>query len=136
MLFVAPWNPRTSTSVVRRINRSRYEVAVDELAEWLCTARTPIPSRSDLTGAMGLPVNGLTDRECSALADRLRFTLAVLRDVFATDLGVRRWIHTPSTERGNERPLDVLLSGRIDQLERLAVGEWNRVVAAPATTTP
>jgi hypothetical protein len=134
MIFVAPWTPRTSAAATRWINRGRNDLAANELAQWLSSARTPAPRRDDLA-AIGLAVAGLTERECSALAQRLRFTLAVLRDVFPADLDVRRWMHTPSTERCGERPLDVLLSGRIDQLERLAVGEWNRLVAAPATTT-
>jgi hypothetical protein len=56
----------------------------------------------------------------------LRFALAVLRDVFATDADVRDWLTRPSALLDGRSPADLLSAGRIDELADLAVGAWNQ----------
>ena len=64
----------------------------------------------------------------------LRFAVAVLRDVFARDEDVRRWLLAPSTAVDGLTPADLLSSGCVREFTDLAVAEWNRprAVYAPA----
>ena len=64
----------------------------------------------------------------------LRFAVAVLRDVFARDEDVRRWLLTPSAAVDGLTPADLLSSGCVREFTDLAVAEWNRprVMYAPA----
>jgi hypothetical protein len=69
-------------------------------------------------------------RKSLAIADAeelrtLRFALAVLRDVFATDADVRAWLVAPSAALAGQPPADLLADGRIHELAELAVREWN-----------
>lgn len=104
----------------------------DDLERWLCDPAGPAPSLDDLASAFGVSFDTPTSSNAGALPRRLRFTLAVLRDAFPNDGAVRRWLRMPVAERDGERPLDLLLGGHIDQLEELAIREWNRL---PATIT-
>ena len=103
------------------------ELCRDELEAWLCNAATPAPSPDDLAAAFGLsfdaPEGEVRDVPPS---HRLRFLLAVLRDAFPTDGAVRRWLRSTDVGRGTQRPLDLLRAGHVEQLEQLAVREWNR----------
>ena len=56
----------------------------------------------------------------------VRFTLAVLRDVFADDHAVRTWLRLPRRELGGLCALDLLHAGRTLAVESLAVREWHR----------
>ena len=64
----------------------------------------------------------------------LRFAVAVLRDVFARDEEVRRWLLAPSTAVDGLTPAELLSSGCVREFTDLAVAEWNRprAVYAPA----
>lgn len=64
----------------------------------------------------------------------LRFAVAVLRDVFARDEDVRRWLLAPSSAVDGLTPADLLSSGCVREFTDLAVAEWNRprAVYAPA----
>jgi hypothetical protein len=106
-----------------------------ELEQWLCAGTPLVPRREDLESAFGVGLDRTADAPFPTYARRLRLTLAVLRDTFADDVALRGWIHRFHPELGRERPLDLLRSGRIDQLEALAVREWNRLAAASTFTT-
>ena len=56
----------------------------------------------------------------------VRFTLAVLRDVFTDDHAVRTWLRLPRRELGGLCALDLLHAGRTLAVESLAVREWHR----------
>ena len=56
----------------------------------------------------------------------LRFAVAVLRDVFARDEDVRRWLLAPSAAVDGLTPADLLSSGCVREFTDLAVAEWNR----------
>jgi hypothetical protein len=60
----------------------------------------------------------------------LRFALAVLRDVFATDADVRAWLIAPAVGLDGRSPADLVSEGRVHELADLAVREWNRPRAA------
>jgi hypothetical protein len=100
-------------------------VRPDELERWLCDPAAPAPSADDAACTLGLSFDAAPREDAAALLRRLRFTIAVLRDAFPNDGGVRRWLRTPAAALGGRRPLDLLLRERIDQLEELAVREWN-----------
>ena len=140
MLLAQPWIDSDLTAVVPRpalataVNRP-HDLTAAELEQWLGVPRRAVPTWQDLASALGPSIDVVAGAVSAPLARRLRFTLAVLRDVFPDDVGVRVWLFTPHPGHGDERPLDLLHSGRIDLLEGLAVGEWNRLVAARTTTT-
>ena len=100
----------------------------DELAEWLYGPMPTAPSLDDMASVFGLSFDALETgtHDAGMLPPRrLRLTLVVLRDAFPDDGAIRRWLRTPDATRGGERPLDLLLRGRVAQLELLAVREWN-----------
>ena len=108
-------------------------VSAAELERWLYAPRSAPPSLDDVATAFGLSLDALAERPPSRLADaapralteRLRLTLAVLRDVFPTDGAVRRWMRAPIGALDGDRPLDLLLRDRVEELERIAVAAWN-----------
>lgn len=75
-----------------------------ELAQWLC--------------GPGGPASGDA------------FTLALLRDLLASDAAVRWWLDVPRAELGGHTAAEFLDAGEIDPVERLAIREWQ--VAARA----
>jgi hypothetical protein len=92
-----------------------------ELKAWLLGAdEHPIPTRT---------IRGFLDLDPDAIphASRrsLRFVLAVLRDIYVDELEVWLWFVRPRHELGDARPADLLLAGRIVELEALAVHQWN-----------
>jgi hypothetical protein len=106
-----------------------------ELERWLCGPGTPIPTPAEIAGLLGVPHAAIADtvllRVASRLA-RLRFTLAVLRDVFADDDGVRWWLRTPRPELHGRSGLELLLAGQTLPIEELAVREWHRPAGSAA----
>lgn len=56
----------------------------------------------------------------------LRFAVAVLRDAFACDEDVRRWLLAPSAAVDGLTPAELLSSGCVREFTDLAVAEWNR----------
>jgi hypothetical protein len=106
-----------------------------ELEQWLC-GRDVLPSSPEaIGGALGLPSTVLMDTTFVRVAARvcsLRFTLAVLRDAFADDGEMRRWLDTPRLELGGCSPTHALLAGRCESVETLAVQAWNDAVCLSA----
>lgn len=66
----------------------------------------------------------------AAALRELRFAIAVLRDVFARDEDVRRWLLAPAAAVDGLTPADLLSSGCVREFTDLAVAEWNRPRAA------
>ena len=100
-----------------------------ELESWLCGVDAPVLAPASIARILGVPWESVQDTTLIRVADRLRslrFTLLVLRDVFADDRDVRAWLSAPSRELGGRRPLDALFAGRLSAVEELAVREWRR----------
>jgi len=96
-----------------------------ELETWLCGEGAARPTRAEIAALLGI---ALVSEEWLA---RARFTIAVLRDRFADDRGVRRWLHAPQPALGGRTGLDLLRNGQSQTVEALAVREWHRPTAAP-----
>ena len=96
------------------------------LEQWLCDPALPAPTLDEVRGAFGVRFGDRDAADAERLAMQLRFSLAILRDVFPTDEKVRRWLRAPRLELGGERPLDLLLAARIARLEQCALHEWSR----------
>ena len=106
-----------------------------ELETWLCGPDAPVLTPAEIAGILGVSLDEIADTTLLRSADRLRavrFTLVVLRDVFADDEDVRSWLRTPRAEFGERCALELLRAGRMRAVEDLAVREWHRPpVAAP-----
>jgi hypothetical protein len=106
-----------------------------ELERWLCPADILPPAPTAIATGLGLPVEAIADTTLLRVAARLRslrFTLALLRDAFAADIDVWRWLDAPHEELGGASPRDMLLAGRVDVVEELAVHAWHESTGAVA----
>jgi len=56
---------------------------------------------------------------------RRRFVVAALRDVFATDNEVERWLSSPCAELDGAVPADLLGTSRAFEVELVVVRVWN-----------
>lgn len=108
-----------------------------ELEQWLGDRDVRPLGLSDIAEVLHMIIEA--SRQPVALDDasalhELRFAVAVLRDVFARDEDVRRWLLAPSTAVDGLTPADLLSSGCVREFTDLAVAEWNRprTVYAPA----
>jgi hypothetical protein len=90
-----------------------------ELERWLCGDGATLPTIADVATLLG--VSPAAARAFAAV----RFTVAVLRDVFPDDGLVRRWLRTPRVEFGGLCGVDLLWSGQAGAVERLALREWH-----------
>lgn len=109
-----------------------------ELETWLCDD-APVPSPEEIAEIIGTPFDDVGDTTLLRVADRLlavRFTIAVLRDVFEDDQGVRLWLRAPRPELGELSALDLLLAGETGPVEELAVREWNGAASALPDDSP
>lgn len=108
-----------------------------QLETWLCDGAAD-PSPAEIARLIGMPLDEIGDSTLLRVADRLfgvRFTIAVLRDVFTDDRGVDLWLHAPRPELGGLSALDLLLAGEMHPVVELAVREWNDGLPA-ADDTP
>ena len=53
------------------------------------------------------------------------FVLAVLRDMYADEADVKRWLNAPHDELGGRAAVDLLSVGRIAEVESFLVEHWN-----------
>ena len=53
------------------------------------------------------------------------FVLAVLRDIYADEADVKRWLNTPQNELGGRSAVDLLSAGRVGEVESILVEQWN-----------
>jgi hypothetical protein len=90
-----------------------------ELEEWL---------RGDDHGATAADIANLgadTGSVTEAVARSIGYVLAVLRDIYADDAAVWRWIWRPRLEFGYARAADLLLAGEGARIEALVTYQWN-----------
>jgi len=100
----------------------------DELELWLCGPDTVLLPPFAAAEALGLPADALADTTLLRTASRVRalqLTLAILRDAFAADLDVWRWLETPRWELRGMTPRAALVAGLHEAVEALAVQTWN-----------
>ncbi len=105
------------------------------LEQWLCGDPAPPPAPAAVAAALGLPADEMTDTTYLRTVARvrsMRFTLAVLHDVFPTDADVCAWLQEPREELSGLSPRQALLHGRMDLVEHLAVRVWNGCATARA----
>jgi Protein of unknown function (DUF2384) len=110
-----------------------------ELEMRLCGPDVLAPTPAQIAAVLGVPLDAIGDTTLLRVADRLRsvrFTLAVLRDVFTDDADVRLWLRTPRAEFGELCALELLLAGRMRAVEDLAVREWHRPPVAVPVDRP
>ena len=100
-----------------------------ELEQWLGTVDSNGLRFTEFAEVLHLVLDASRDSVAIAGAEELRtlrFALAVLRDVFASDADVRAWLIAPSHALDGRSPADLLKAGGIQELADLAVAEWNR----------
>ena len=109
-----------------------------ELERWLCGGESPLPTPAEIAAVLGVALDAVADTPLLRVSNRLarvRFTIAVLRDVFADDQGVRWWLRLPRAEWRGRSALDLLLRGQAQPVEELALREWHRPSGVVAGTT-
>jgi hypothetical protein len=102
-----------------------------ELERWLSDPAALPLSPFATADALGLPADALADTtllRTFAGARSLAFILAVLRDAFASDLDMWRWLEASRSELNGESPRDALLAGSASAVEALAVQAWNETI--------
>jgi hypothetical protein len=105
------------------------------LEQWLCGDPAPPPAPAMVAAALGLPAAEMTDTTFLRTAARvrsLRFTLAVLHDVFPVDADVWAWLQESRDELSGLSAREALLRGRVEYVEQLAVRTWNERATARA----
>jgi hypothetical protein len=53
------------------------------------------------------------------------FILAVLRDIYADEAEVKRWLNTPHNELGGRAAIDMLSAGKVRDVESMLVDHWS-----------
>ena len=106
-----------------------------ELEQWLSDRDARPLGLTDIAEVLHVIIEA--SRQPVALDDvdalrELRFAVAVLRDAFACDEDIRRWLLAPSRAVDGLTPADLLSSGCVREFADLAVAEWNRPRAAYA----
>jgi hypothetical protein len=101
----------------------------DELEKWLGDRSAKSVALGEIAEILHVVLEA--SRRSLALADaaelqELRFAVAVLRDIFPNDAGVRAWLRAPARDISGLTPADLLSGGRINEFADLAVAEWNR----------
>ena len=103
----------------------------DELERWLCDHSALPPTPAVIAEGLGLPADELADTTLLRTEIRLRslrFTLAILRDAFAADMDLWRWLESPRSELDGLTPRTALMLGREWEVELLAVETWNETI--------
>jgi hypothetical protein len=99
----------------------RRLVSGRRLRAWLAPSPEDFISDSDLRLVLGI------DPEAISPSDResMLFALALLRDVYADDRDVERWLLQPRPEFGGATAANLLRGGEVHVIETLLVREWN-----------
>ena len=92
----------------------------DELEDWLRGAEDRGAAAADLA-ILGADTASVTEK----VARSIGFVIAVLRDIYADDAAVWRWLWRPRWELGYARAADALLSGDGARIEALVTYQWN-----------
>lgn len=69
---------------------------------------------------------GARDPAISEGANSRRFVLAVLRDLFPSDVDVQIWLTTPRAELGGATARGLMTTPRVREVESLVVRLWNQ----------
>lgn len=104
-----------------------------ELEQWLGDRDARPLALSDIAEVLHVIIDASRQPAAfdnAAALQELRFAVAVLRDAFACDEDVRRWLVAPSRAADGLTPADLLSSGCVREFADLAVVEWNRPRAA------
>jgi hypothetical protein len=91
-----------------------------ELEEWLRGSDDRGTTAGDLA-VLGADTGSVTE----AMARSIGFVLAVLRDIYADDTAVWRWLWRPRSELGFARAADLLLADDSARVESLVTFQWN-----------
>jgi hypothetical protein len=91
-----------------------------ELEEWLRGSDDLGSTAADIA-ILGADTGSLTE----AMTRSIGFVLAVLRDIYADDAAVWRWLWRPRPELGYARAADLLLAGDGARIEALVTYQWN-----------
>jgi hypothetical protein len=91
-----------------------------ELKAWLRGSHEPI-STTEIGAFLGVEPYAIPHTSMHSL----RFVIAALRDTYVDDLDVWLWFVRPRGDLGGARPADLLLAGRMAELEAAAVRQWN-----------
>jgi hypothetical protein len=92
-----------------------------ELKMWLRGSHEAI-SAPEIRELLGVEPDAIPQASLRSLA----FVLAALRDTYADELEVWLWFVRPRRELRGECPTELVLTGRVTELEALAVDDWNR----------
>jgi hypothetical protein len=96
-----------------------------ELEMWLCGDGDDGPTAIDIA-ILGADPGALSAQAIRSIA----FVLAVLRDMYADDAAVWRWLWRLRPDLGYARAADLLLAGDGARVETLVTFQWNTAQAA------
>jgi hypothetical protein len=91
-----------------------------ELEEWLRGSDDRGSTAADIA-ILGADAGSVTE----PIARSIGFVLAALRDIYADDAAVWRWLWRPRSELGYARAADLLLAGDGGRVEALVTYQWN-----------
>ena len=91
-----------------------------ELEVWLRGGDDQGSTAADIA-ILGADTGSVTE----PIARSIGFVLAALRDIYADDAAVWRWLWRPRSELGYARAADVLLAGDGARIEALVTYQWN-----------
>jgi hypothetical protein len=91
-----------------------------ELEVWLRGSDDQGSTAADIA-ILGVDTGVVTE----PIARSIGFVLAVLRDIYADDAAVWRWLWRPRSELGYARAADLLLAGDGARIEALVTYQWN-----------
>jgi hypothetical protein len=91
-----------------------------ELEEWLRGSDDRGSTAADIA-ILGADTGSVTEQ----MARSIGFVLAALRDIYADDAAVWRWLWRPRSDLGYARAADLLLAGDGTRVEALVTYQWN-----------
>jgi hypothetical protein len=98
-----------------------------ELEMWLCGSDEDGPTATDVA------ILGADPASLSAAAVRsIGFVLAVLRDIYADDAAVWRWLRRRRPDLAYASAADLLLAGNAARVEALVTYQWNAAQGSAA----
>jgi hypothetical protein len=101
-------------------SKEKGEMRQHELEEWLRGSDDRGTTAADIA-LLGADTGSINE----AVARSIGFVLAVLRDIYADDAAVWRWLWRPRSDLGYARAADLLLAGDAARVESLVTYQWN-----------
>jgi hypothetical protein len=100
-----------------------------DLAVWLDSARADGPTATEVALLFDADLHALSEGELHAA----RFVLAALRDMYADEVAVWRWLFHSHPVLEGARPAELVRDGRMSAVAALVTAEWNgeRPLRAP-----